>query len=149
MKMVGLAMLVAAQLVVPARPAMAAELHREASSGPAQVASFAGARLKVPLGATKEKPSAGLAFTATHRSGDTGTLRFSRGVELGFAGDDKVRLSLGGRPVSQLAPGKAGPEGRKAGVSTLGWIGIGAAVVVVGTAIWFYAAITDDDRCCE
>jgi hypothetical protein len=35
------------------------------------------------------------------------------------------------------------------GVSTLGWIAIGAGVAAVGTAIWFYAAITDDDRCCE
>jgi hypothetical protein len=70
-------------------------------------------------------------------------------MELGFAGDDKVRLSVAGRPVSQLAPGGKTPEGSKMGVSTLGWIGIGAAVIVVGTAVWFYTAITDDDRCCE
>lgn len=148
MKFVAMGALAAAQIAFVAQPAAAAELQREAS-GPTQMASFVGARMRVPLGATREKAHAGLAFTATQRSGETGTLRFSKGLELGFAGDDKVRLSLAGRPMSQLAPGGKSPEGRKMGVSTLGWIGIGAAVVVVGTAVWFYAAITDDDRCCE
>lgn len=148
MKLIAMGALAAAQIGLAAQPALAAELQREAS-GPNQIGSFAGARIRVPLGATREKPQAGLAFTATQRAGETGTLRFSKGVELGFSGDDKVRLSLAGRPVSQLAQGGRTPEGRKAGVSTLGWIGIGAAVIVVGTAVWFYAAITDDDRCCE
>ncbi len=126
-----------------AQPAAAAELPREAVSGPSQVASFAGARLRIPLGAAKEKAQAGLAVTATQRSGETGTLRFSKGVELGFAGDDKVRLSLGGTPVSQLAQGGSGPGGRKLGVSTLGWIGIAAAAAVVGTAVWFYVEMSE------
>ncbi|HEX6374580.1 MAG TPA: hypothetical protein VFZ91_02560 [Allosphingosinicella sp.] len=149
MKFLGLGAFVVAQIAFAAQPAMAADLPREASSGPNHVATFVGARIRVPLGATKEKPRAGLAFTATQRSGDTGTLRFSKGMELGFAGDDKVRLSVGGKPVSQLTQGGATPDGRKLGVSTLGWIGIGVGVVVIGTAVWFYAAITDDDRCCE
>ena len=149
MKFVFMGVLAAAQIALAAQTATAAELPRDSSSGPTQVASFAGARIRVPLGATREKAHAGLAFTATQRSGDAGTLRFSKGMELGFSGDDKLRLSVGGRPLSQLAPGGRTPEGRKMGVSTLGWIGIGAAVVVVGTAVWFYAAITDEDRCCE
>ena len=141
--------LLAAQFAWAAQPAMAAELPREQASGATQVGSFVGARLRVPIGATREKPHAGLAFTATQRSGDTGTLRLSKGLELGFAGDDKVRVSLAGRPVAQLAQGRKGPDGDKIGVSTLGWIGIGVGVAVIATAVWFYAAVTDDDRCCE
>lgn len=139
----------AAQVLPAAQPAMAAELHQDRTGTSNQVSAFAGARLRVPLGGGREKPQAGLALTSTLRSGATGELRFAKGAELGFSGDHKMRLSVAGTPVSQLRPGGTSPDGRKAGVSTLGWIGIGAAVVVVGTAVWFYAAITDDDRCCE
>jgi hypothetical protein len=149
MKFAALAVLAAAQMALAPKPAASAELIRDAGQDPLQVGSFAGARIRVPLGATKEKPHAGLALAATQRSGDSATLRFSKGLELGFAGDDKVRLSLAGQPVSKLVPGARGPEGRKMGVSTLGWIGIGAGVIVIGTAVWFYATITDEDRCCE
>ncbi|HET9639022.1 MAG TPA: hypothetical protein VFP12_07435 [Allosphingosinicella sp.] len=139
----------AAQILPAAQPAMAAELHQDRAGMPNQVSAFAGARLRVPLGGKREKPQAGLALTSTLRSGATGELRFAKGAELGFSGDRKLRLSLAGRPVSQIAQGGKAEDGRKLGVSTLGWIGIGAAVAVVGTAVWFYAAITDDDRCCE
>jgi hypothetical protein len=139
MKLIVMGALAAAQIALAAQPAAAAELQREAS-GPNHMGSFVGARLRVPLGATKEKPQAGLAFTATQRSGETGTLRFSKGLELGFSGDDKVRLSLAGRPVSQLRSGAGAPGGRKAGVSTLGWVAIGAGAIVVVTVVagaWF------------
>jgi hypothetical protein len=139
MKFTAMGALVVAQIALSAQPVAAAELQREAS-GPHQVGSFVGARIRVPLGATREKPHAGLAFTATQRAGETGTLRFSKGVELGFSGDDKVRLSLAGRPVSQLRPGRGAPTGGKAGVSTLGYVAIGVGVVVVVTlaaGVWF------------
>ena len=139
----------AAQVVPAAQPAAAAELHQDRAGMPNQVSAFAGARLRVPIGGKREKPQVGLALTSTLRSGATGELRFARGAELGFSGDPKLRLSLGGRPVSQIPQGDKAENGRKLGVSTLGWIGIGAAVAVVGPAVWFYAAITDDDRCCE
>ena len=139
MKFMFMGALAAAQIAVAAQSVAAAELQREVS-GPNQVGSFAGARVRVPLGATREKPQAGLAFTATQRAGETGTLRFSKGMELGFSGDDKVRLSLGGTPVSQLRPGRGAPTGSKAGVSTLGYVAIGVGVVAVVTlaaGIWF------------
>lgn len=139
MKFVLMGALAAAQIALVAQPVMAAELQREAS-GPNQVGSFVGARVRVPLGATREKPHAGLALTATQRAGETGTLRFSKGMELGFSGDDKVRLSLAGRPVSQLRPGGSAPGGKKAGVSTLGYVAIGVGVVLVATlavGVWF------------
>lgn len=142
MKFVTMAALAAAQIALAAQPAAAAELQREAS-GPNQIGSFVGARVRVPIGATREKPHAGLAFTATQRAGETGTLRFSKGLELGFSGGDKVRLSLAGRPVSQLRQGAGAPTGRKLGVSPIGWVAIGVGVAVIGTAVWFYAEMSE------
>jgi hypothetical protein len=140
MKFVTIGALIAAHIACAAQ---AAELPRDPSTETTRIGSFAGARVRVPLGATKEKPHAGLAFTATQRTGDTGALRFSKGMELGFAGDGKVRLSLAGKPVSQLRPGAEGPAGRKLGVSTLGWVGIGVAVALVAGTIWFVDAMND------
>lgn len=132
--------LVAAAQVLPAsQPAMAAELHQDRMGMPNQMSAFAGARLRVPLGG-REKPQAGLALTSTLRGGATGELRFGKGAELGFSGDEKVRLSLAGRPLSQLAPGGRVGQGRKLGVSTLGYVAIGVGVVAVVTlaaGVWF------------
>ena len=130
----------AAQMLPAAQPAMAAELHQDRTGLPNQVSAFAGARLRVPLGGGREKPQAGLALTSTLRGGATGELRFAKGAELGFSGDEKLRLSLAGRPLSQLAPGRGAPAGGKAGVSTLGYVAIGVGVVVIVTlaaGVWF------------
>jgi hypothetical protein len=135
-----IASLVAAAQVLPgAQPATAAELHQDGAVAPSQVSAFAGARLRVPLGGGREKPRAGLALTSTLRHGETGQLRFAKGAELGFTGrDSKLTLSLAGRPVSRLAPGRPGPDGRKAGFSTTGWIVLGAsAVIIIGGVLIF------------
>lgn len=129
-----------AQVLPAAQPAMAAELHQDRTGLTNQVSAFAGARVRVPLGGGREKPQAGLALTSTLRGGATGELRFARGAELGFSGDEKVRLSLAGRPVSQLASGGEAGNGRKLGVSTLGYVAIGVGVVVVvslAAGAWF------------
>jgi hypothetical protein len=128
----------AAQVLPAAQPAAAAELHQDRNATAGQVSTFAGARLRVPLGG-REKPQAGLALTTTLRSGQSGELRFARGAELGFSGGDpKLGLSLAGRPVSQLAAGRPGPTGRKQGFSTAGWIAIGAsAVIIIGGVLIF------------
>ena len=129
--------LVAGQIVASAPPVLAAELHPDRAGMPNQVSAFAGARLRVPLGGDREKVRAGLALTSTLRSGTTGELRFARGAELGLAGGDgAVRLTLGGMPVSRLVQGRSGPDGRKLGVSTLGWVAIG----VGGVAVVLFAA---------
>ncbi len=129
----------AAQILPAARPAAAAELHRDGVHSPSQVSAFAGARLRVPLGGGREKPRGGLALTSTLRSGDSGELRFARGAELGFSGPgSKLDLSVAGRPISKLAAGKAGPAGRKQNFSTAGWIAIGAsAVIIIGGVLIF------------
>lgn len=139
MKSLAMGILVAAQLLTAAPPASAAALHSERSYEASRMAGFAGARLRVPLGGGAESAQLGLALTSTLRSGATGELRFARGAELGFSGKDaKPRLSFAGRPVSQLAPGGAGPGGQKQGFSTLGWVVIGAsAVIIVGGVLIF------------
>ena len=134
-----LGLVAAAQMVAAAPPAMAAELHYDRTGMPSQVSAFAGARLRVPLGGGREKPQAGLALTSTLRGGATGELRFARGAELGFSGtDSKLGVSLAGRPLSRLAAGRPGPDGRKQNFSTTGWIVIGAsAVIIIGGLVIF------------
>ena len=146
MKSVIIAALVAAQALA-AQPAFAAELPRDQAAGPTMVGSFAGARLRVPLGATREKAHAGLALTSTMRMGETGQLRFAKGAELGFSGgDSKLGLTIAGRPLAQLAPGRSGPDGRKQGFSTTGWIVIGASAVIIVGGVLIFDYISDQSE---
>jgi hypothetical protein len=137
-KMLIAGLVAGAQVLPAAQPAEAAELHQDRTATASQVSAFAGARFRVPIGG-RDKPQAGLALTSTLRSGPTGELRFARGAELGFSGrDSKLDLSLAGRPVSNLAAGRPGPDGRKQGFSTAGWIAIGAsAVIIIGGVLIF------------
>jgi hypothetical protein len=115
-----------------------------------QRGTFAGARIRIPLGATPERAHAGLALTTLQREAGRADLRFAKGLEFGFAGDDKLRLSLHGRPVSRLTTGGSAAPGTKHGVSTLGWVGIGlgvAAVGFLGFAYWVYKE--SDERNCK
>lgn len=116
--------------------ASAASLDVGHGSAERQMAAFAGARVRLPIGGG-EQPQAGLAVTSTLRSGAGGELRFAKGMELGFSGDRSVRLMVGGTPATRLAQGSQGPEGRKLGVSTLGWVGIGVGVLAVA----FFATV--------
>lgn len=137
----------AAQVLAAAPPAMAAELQQDRAAMPNRVSAFAGARLRVPLGGGDEKPRAGLALTSTLRSGPTGELRFAKGAELGFSGrNSKLALNLAGRPVSQLAAGRSGPEGRKLGFSTAGWIAVGASVVIILGGVLIFDYIGDQSE---
>ena len=48
--------------------------------------------------------------------------------------------------MSQLRPGGGAPAGKKAGVSTLGYVAIGAGVVVVATlavGVWFVSEMNE------
>jgi hypothetical protein len=147
MKKLLIAAVVAGQIAGSSQAAYAAELPRDGAAMPNQVSAFAGARLRVPLGGGREKPKAGLALTSTLRSGATGEVRFAKGVELGFAGEDaKLRLSLAGKPVAQLAQGGRAPEGRKQGVSTIGWVAIGVGFVAL-VLVALVAACSADDDC--
>jgi hypothetical protein len=139
--------IVAGQVMAAAQPVTAAELDQDRMATPNQISAFAGARLRVPLGGGREKLRAGLALTSTLRSGSTGELRFARGAELGFSGGDSaVRLTLGGTPMSRFAPGRAGPEGRKLGVSTIGWVAIGVGALAV-TYFALFSLCRDGEIC--
>lgn len=130
--------LCAAQLTT-ATPAFAADLPGDPGARTHHLGTFAGARLRVPLGGEGDrKPRAGLAVAPLmqgRQADGTVRTRFGEGVEFGLNGGQKAELSVAGTPVSRLAQGKAGPEGRKAGVSTIGWVAIGvgvAAATVLG-----------------
>jgi hypothetical protein len=122
-----IAALAAVQLVV-ATPAAAADLIEDRASNQ-QRGAFAGASLRLPFGAD-QKPHAGFAFSPTQRNGATGTVKMSTGVELGFAGDRKLRLSIAGKPIDTN-------QKSKAGVSTLGWVGIGLGTVAVALGVTY------------
>ena len=68
-------------------------------------------------------------------------MRFGEGLEFGVRRDRPLTLSLAGQPLS-------GPDAERprAGVSTLGWIAIGTAVVVVAGAVWFVDAMNDSSE---
>jgi hypothetical protein len=147
MKSLTIAALLATQIALSAQPAFGAELSRDGGSMPNQMGAFAGARLRVPLGGGREKAQAGLAMTSTLRGGASGELRFAKGAELGFSGKGSgIRLTLAGAPVSQLAQGGRGPEGRKQGVSTLGWVAIGVGAVAL-VLVALVAACSADNDC--
>jgi hypothetical protein len=147
MKIRGWLALAAVQMMALPGPVNAAGLQPSDMNSAPQIGTFAGARVRVPFGGKHEMARAGLAFTSTLRSGGRSELHFSTGAELGFSGDSgTVSLALGGRPASQLVSGPEGPGGRKLGVSTVGWIGIGIGVVAIATAGYLYWAI---NRCYE
>ena len=106
-----------------------------------RTSAFAGARLRIPLGGqTQARPEANLALAPmlSQLSG-TGRLatNFGRGVELGIA-SRRPELKLAGIRADQvvrMAQGKDLQVDRKSGLSTGAWVGIGAAVVVVGAVI--------------
>ncbi len=133
MKKLTIAALLAAQLLTASQPALAAHLTDAEAQ---RMGAFAGLRVRLPLdgAADARQIRAGLTLAPTlqsqSRSGEIRT-RFGEGLELGIAGDRPIRLSLAGTPVSQLAQGPAGPEGQRAGVSTVAWVAIGVGVVAV------------------
>jgi hypothetical protein len=149
MKRVLIAALLAGQLTAAAQPAFAAGLAEPSRS---EMGAFAGLRVRMPLdgNAGQRQLRAGLTVApAMHSRTANGEsrLRIGKGLELGLAGDQPLRLSLGGSPVAQLAQGPMGPDGRRMGVSTVGWIAIGvgaAALVTFGLGYVVYR--NSDDR---
>ena len=143
MKALMLGALVSAQILVSAQPALAADLGDERGAVAARQGAFAGARFRVALdGTSARKAQAGLtlALVLQGRQADGRTVtRFGEGMELRLTGGEtRPKLALGGRTLAQLTEGRHGPDGRKAGVSTLGWIAIGvgvAAVIVIAAGV--------------
>jgi hypothetical protein len=135
MKSLTMLAFVAAQIGLVAQPALAADLGDRGSAGAQRQGAFAGARLRVPLdGARAGKAQAGLTVApilqARQADGSVRT-RFGEGVELRLSGTTRPQLAFGGRTLAQLTQGRTGPDGRKLGISTIGWVAIGVGVAAV------------------
>ena len=137
--------------------------HLLASSAPATAASFdqveradvqggafAGARLRVPLGgAVRPRPQLALTFAPMLRSAHADgrvRMRFGEGLGFGIVGRSSMHLPLGGRASNITKQGGVIGKDNAAGVSTLGWVGIGAgALVLVYTVAYFTATSRFDE----
>ena len=145
MKRMVMASLVAAQIVA-VQPAAAAKLTEDRAETP-QRGGFAGASLRIPLGERSGPVRAGLAIAPLSRSRETGAVSLRPGLEMGLSGAGQLQFAAGGRDVTL-------DQKRRAGVSTLGWVAIGAGALLVVTAIAAasaYAEIIDcdDDEECN
>ncbi|HEX8401386.1 MAG TPA: hypothetical protein VF628_06735 [Allosphingosinicella sp.] len=135
-------------VTMSAQPALAAGLDAgDAATGGQNVGAFAGARLRLTLGAAP-KASAAVTLAPMQRAwrGD-GSIqtRFGEGLALGTAGGEPVALRLAGTRVDRLhlaQNGKVDGTARRHGISTLGYVAIGVGVILVGAFI-AYGAIGD------
>lgn len=143
---------VAAQISLVAPPALAADLVDDRGAAAQRQGTFAGARMRISLdGASARKVQAGLTLAPVMhaRQSDGGShTRFGEGVELRLASAAKPGLAVAGRSLAQLAGGPGSPKGRKAGVSTIGWIAIGVGTVALAFAVLF-AACTPSTNCID
>lgn len=150
MKALTLGALAAAQILAAAQPAMAAELGDAPTTESARQGAFAGGRLRIPLdGAGTRKAKASLAVAPIvqgRRSDGSMRTRLGEGLELRIAGQSRPELALGGRPLSQIVEGRTGPDGRKAGISTIGWVAIGVGVVAI-TVFALFESCKNGDIC--
>ena len=141
-----IAAIVTAPLMFAAPPAAAASFEPMTT---VQSGTFAGARIRLSLGGKQQdrKFRAGLTLAPTLRSqsvsGET-RMRFGQGLELGVAGKRPLALSLAGRPVSNLLPGgNKSEDERRLGISTVGYVAIGAGIALVVGAVVLADAIED------
>lgn len=134
MKHLMMAALLAGQTGVAAAPLHAADLIVVDPAAGQQMGAFAGARLRVPLDGHRRQPTR-LTLTAAAtmhmmRANGERRMRIGEGFELGGQGN-QLQLSYAGRPVSRLVGGAQGPGGERSNISTIGWVAIGVAGVVV------------------
>ncbi|MGZ8998706.1 MAG: hypothetical protein ACXW2T_07620 [Allosphingosinicella sp.] len=127
-------------------PAWSADLIEDSSITLQQAGSFAGARVRLPLGGTETEGGlrAGLVMAPTLRSEGADhrrSLRFGNGAEIGFKQGQPLALSIAGRTVTgREAQRLSGP---RAGVSTLAWVAVGTGVVLVVGTLLFVDALND------
>lgn len=139
--------LVAGQVIGCALPAMA---QNSGVSRDLETGVFGGVRLRVPFGGThQERASANLTFAPAMRaeySDGRARTHIGEGLEFGINDRGTAQFSLAGTPVHRLVPGRAGPGGHRMGVSTLGWVAIGAGTVVVLVG-GFYVWLIEESKC--
>ena len=145
-----IAVLLAGLLPSGTPQAVAAGLRPGAGPQPGLDGAFAGVRVRLPLGEGARRVRYRLALAPVSRSEVTGDIRLRQGLELGFSRTAKPQLVLNGTPLAALPPPDE-PARRKLGISTLGWIGIGAAVATLAYAACFFTELRScephDDEC--
>jgi len=121
--------------------------------------TFVGVRLKLQSGGNSvAKPTAALTLAPTQsRISSTGLVRtrIGEGLALSFAPSEKVTLRIGGVRADTalgLSRGRTTVTDNKFGISTAGWIAIGAGVTVVGLGVAYLVVAdmmdcSDEDDC--
>ena len=154
MRSVVLSLLAASQLTLAAQPALAAGFEAAERT---RIGMFGGVQVRVPLGGSRaEAPRTSLGIAPVTRSqrldGDS-RMRIGEGLQLSLRPNRPIELNLAGTRLDrlELTPNGQTPDGERAGVSTLGWVGIGVGTVVVlagGFAIWLNEAMECDPGEC-
>lgn len=129
-----LAIVLAAQSAMPFAVAKAAPIMNLEGSHGTRTGAFAGARFRLALGgkeAGQTRLGLTLAPTRQHRWSDgRQALGFGDGFELGVVSGEPITARVAGR---RLTGGPAlGTDEPRLGVSTLGYAGIAAGVIVAG-----------------
>jgi len=132
-------------------PAQAADLP--GFPGEAQAGAFAGVRLRLAIGSSVVAPQAALTIAPTqyNRAADgRASRRFGEGVALDFAGP-RPALMLAGVP-ADVALGLRAEGGvdskERLGISTLGWVAIGAVAVAAVVAVTTLTCVGGDKDFC-
>jgi hypothetical protein len=123
--------LVAAPIGPLAAPARAADFAADPQRREARMGAFAGARLRVALGdARGDRVRAGVTVAPALHQAENGLapMRIGEGLEYGITDRKPAGVSLAGHRISDM---QRAPDGRRRNVSTLGWVAIGAGVVVL------------------
>jgi hypothetical protein len=131
-------------------------------ASPVATGGFVGARLRIPLGGTKEGSEtvrAGLTVAPMQRSDSAGlkgpVWRIGEGLEFGFTGDGRSpHVSLAGQRLTgaRHAPGRSTPTKGRSNMSDAGTVAlvVGGLAVLAGVGLLVALdAQGDDDRCCE
>lgn len=129
-------------------------------AGPVATGGFAGVRLRIPLGGSRESDKdirASLTLAPMQRSDGSGlrgpAWRFGEGLEFGFAGGEAApHLSLAGQrltPAPYAPGGRASGKGRSnlSGGGTSTAVIVGLAVLVGGGLVLALSGSGDPDPC--
>jgi len=131
-------------------------------AGPVATGGFAGVRLRIPLGGTRESDKdvrASLTVAPMQRSEGSGlrgpAWRFGEGLEFGFRGGETApHVSLAGQRLTPApyAPGRSTPTKGRNNMSDAGTVAVvvGGLALLAGVGLLVALDAADDpDRCCE
>ena len=144
-----LSLLVTAQFILAAQPALAAGFDGAEQT---RLGTFVGAQVRLKLGGSRaEAPRASLGIAPIARSqgldGESRT-RIGEGLQLSLEPNRPVALNLAGTRLDRLGLGPDGqaPDGPRTGISTIGWIAIGVGVTAA-VAVSAFSYCMSDTHC--